>query len=138
MFGFSPIKLLLVIAVIAIFLGPDKLPEVAKKLGHALRSLKQLQQRVETEIRTAVPDLPSSQDIARFARSPVNLLNSLADKVTEDEPNPDETDMTEASAAETIDNGEASPRPFFPQPAPAPVTPPRADPPPLAADPSLN
>jgi len=138
MFGFSPIKLLLVIAVIAIFLGPDKLPEVAKKLGHAWRSLKQLQQRVETEIRSAVPDLPSSQDIARFARSPVNLLNTLADKVTEDEPNPDETSVTDASSEATINNGETIPRPFFPRPTPAPVTPPRTDPPPLAADPSLN
>jgi sec-independent protein translocase protein TatB len=137
MFGFSPIKLLLVIAVIAIFLGPDKLPEVAKKLGHAWRSLKQLQQRVESEVRSVVPDLPSSQDIARFARSPVNLLNTLADKVTEDEPDLTETDEDDAPTIESSEESEAR-GPTFARPAPTPVTPPRTEPPPLAADPSLN
>ena len=29
-----------------------------------------------------MPDLPSTSEIARYARSPINLLNSLADKAT--------------------------------------------------------
>ena len=61
-------------------MGPDKLPEVAHKLGASWRALKNLQERVEAEIRDAVPDLPSTAEIARLARSPVNLLNQLADR----------------------------------------------------------
>jgi len=72
---------MVVVAVIVLLLGPDKLPEVAHKLGAAWRALKRIQERVESEVREAIPDLPSTGDIARIARSPVNLLNQLADRV---------------------------------------------------------
>ena len=72
---------MVIVAVVLLLLGPDKLPEVAHKLGAGWRSLKRLQERVESEVREAIPDLPSPSDIARIARSPVNLLNSLADRV---------------------------------------------------------
>jgi TatA/E family protein of Tat protein translocase len=77
----SPIKLIVIIAVILVVLGPDKLPEVSHQIGSAWRSLKEWQTKIEKEVRDVVPDLPSTADIARIARSPVNLLNSLADRV---------------------------------------------------------
>jgi Sec-independent protein translocase protein TatA len=72
---------LVIAAVIMLLMGPDKLPEVAHKLGATWRTIKKLQERVEAEVREAIPDLPSTGDIARIARSPVNLLNQLADRV---------------------------------------------------------
>lgn len=72
---------MVIAAVIMLLMGPDKLPEVAHKLGAGWRTLKKLQERVESEVREAIPDLPSTGDIARIARSPVNLLNQLADRV---------------------------------------------------------
>ena len=83
MFSLSPLKILLIAAVIMVLLGPDKLPEVANKLGAGWRSLKRLQQRVEAEVREAVPELPSSAELARVVRSPVNLLNTLAERTNE-------------------------------------------------------
>ena len=80
MFSLSPIKVLVVVAVVLILLGPDKLPEVAHKLGSTWRAIKRLQDKVETEVREALPDLPSTGDLARLARSPVTLLNELADR----------------------------------------------------------
>ncbi len=77
----SPLKLLLVAAVIMLLLGPDKLPEVAHRLGAGWRALKRLQEKMEAEVREAIPDLPSASEIARIARSPVSLLNQLADRV---------------------------------------------------------
>ena len=56
---------------------------MANKLGAGWRSLKRLQQRVEAEVREAVPDLPSSAELARVVRSPVNLLNTLAERTNE-------------------------------------------------------
>ena len=88
----SPIKLLVIAAVIMLLMGPDKLPDVAHKLGAAWRTLKKIQERVESEVREAIPDLPSTGDIARIARSPVNLLNQLADRV----------DAKEAAAATPV------------------------------------
>ncbi|MGH9020280.1 MAG: Sec-independent protein translocase subunit TatA/TatB, partial [Acidimicrobiales bacterium] len=80
MFSLSPIKILVIVAVVLVLLGPDKLPEVAHRLGQWWRALKRIQERVEAEVREALPDLPSSSEIARIARSPVNLLNQLADR----------------------------------------------------------
>lgn len=80
MFSLSPLKFLFVVAVIVLLLGPDKLPEVAHKLGSTWRAVKKMQERVEKEVRDAIPDLPSTTDIARIARNPVNMLNTLADR----------------------------------------------------------
>ncbi len=85
MLSLSPIKIMVVVAVVLLLLGPDKLPEVANKLGSSWRALKRLQEKVESEVRSAIPDLPSTGDIARLARSPVNLLNQLADRVEANE-----------------------------------------------------
>ena len=121
---------MVIAAVVMLLMGPDKLPDVAHKLGASWRAIKNLQERVEAEVREAIPDLPSTGDIARIARSPVNLLNQLADRV----------DAKEAAAAEIAASSDAPvpmaapliPRRRLPTPAP-----PRADehaPP----DPSLN
>lgn len=72
---------MVVAAVIMLLLGPDKLPDVAHKLGAGWRALKNLQEKMESEVRGAIPDLPSASEIARIARSPVTLLNTLADRV---------------------------------------------------------
>jgi TatA/E family protein of Tat protein translocase len=124
----SPIKIMVIVAVVLLLLGPDKLPEVAHRLGSSWRALKRLQERVETEVRDAIPDLPSTGDIARIVRSPINLLNQLSDSVDAKE------------AAEVRKNA---------PPAPDTVAPPLITPPsrPVAArtenstlppDPSLN
>ncbi len=60
MFSLSPIKILVIVAAVMILLGPDKLPEVAHKLGSSWRALKRLQEKVESEVREVIPDLPST------------------------------------------------------------------------------
>jgi Sec-independent protein translocase protein TatA len=73
-------KVMIIVAAVVLLLGPDKLPEVAHKMGSAWQTLRRFQQRIETEVRDALPDLPSSGDLARMARSPVTVLNQLADR----------------------------------------------------------
>jgi TatA/E family protein of Tat protein translocase len=95
----SPVKIMVIVTVVLLLMGPDKLPEVAHRLGSSWRALKRLQERVESEVREAIPDLPSTGDIARIVRSPINLLNQLSDNVDAKEaaevrknvPVPDET-----------------------------------------------
>jgi len=79
MINISPIKIMVIVTVILVLLGPDKLPEVARKLGSTWQSFKRVQQKIETEVREAIPDLPSSGDIVRLVRNPVHLLDTLAD-----------------------------------------------------------
>ncbi len=121
---------MIIVAVVLLLLGPDKLPDVAHKLGSSWRALKRLQEKVETEVREAIPDLPSANDIARIARSPVHLLNQLADRV----------DQKEESDAATA-NRESTPAPAAPIVVPDVTPPPIPKPRPdifLPPDPSLN
>ncbi len=130
MFSLSPIKILVIVAVVLVLLGPDKLPEVAHRLGTAWRSLKRLQERVESEVREVMPDLPSSSEIARIARSPVNLLNQLADRADARETREQPTPAAEDPPAEepAIDLIAPPPRPRAPRPVEGSSPP----------DPSLN
>src|ERR1700679_1359183 len=78
MLNLDPGKLLVIAVVAIILLGPDKLPQVARQIGGAWRSFNEFRHRMETEVRGSIPDLPSSNDIARLARSPSALLNHLS------------------------------------------------------------
>ena len=84
MLSLNPEKLLVVLVVALVLLGPDKLPRLARQLGAGWRQLKEFQQRVEREVRETMPDLPPTHEIARLARSPARFLNSLA-KLPEDD-----------------------------------------------------
>ena len=114
MFDLSPIKILIIVVVILVVLGPDKLPEVARQAGQAWHSLKNLQSKIESEVRDAVPDLPSTSDIARRARNPVGLLNSLADRATaadEEATNAAAAAAHEAPVGAGSPEGESEPQP---------------------------
>jgi Sec-independent protein translocase protein TatA len=70
----------LVIGFIGIvLLGPDKLPGFARQVGGLWTAIKDYQSRIESGFREQMPNLPSTGEIARMARSPVSLLNKLAD-----------------------------------------------------------
>jgi sec-independent protein translocase protein TatB len=85
MLDLSPAKLLVIVIVAVILLGPDKLPQVARQAGAAWRKLRDFQRRVDQEVRQNIPDLPSSHEIARFARSPMTVLNRWAALAPDDE-----------------------------------------------------
>jgi TatA/E family protein of Tat protein translocase len=76
----SPTKLIIIFVVVVVLLGPKRLPEVARQLGAGWRKLRELHLQLDRELRQSIPDLPSSQEIVRLARSPVTLLNQLADR----------------------------------------------------------
>jgi Sec-independent protein translocase protein TatA len=119
-------KIFVIVAVVVMLLGPDKLPEVAHKLGSTWQSLRRFQQRVEDEVRGSLPDLPSTGEIARMARNPVTVLNQLAERA--------------ANATTTDDRPEAqhdaSGTVFTPLVDPLTAAPPSTGS--VSADPSLN
>jgi sec-independent protein translocase protein TatB len=78
MFNLDPAKLLIIAVVAVILLGPDRLPQVARQIGGAWRSFNDYRHRMESQVRSSIPDLPSTSEIARLARSPSALLNHLS------------------------------------------------------------
>jgi TatA/E family protein of Tat protein translocase len=125
----DPAKLLVIAVVAVILLGPDKLPQVARQVGAAWRSFGEFRHKMESEVRSSIPDLPSTADIARLARSPSALLNHLSNMDADADP-------TSADPP-----GDESPVTGLPIVAPAPMptsTPTPAPIPTTPADPSLN
>jgi len=79
MFLLSPAKLLVVLVVALLVLGPDKLPKVAKQLGGLWGDFRKFREKLESEVRDTFPDLPSTDTITQAVRSPLTFLDSLTD-----------------------------------------------------------
>jgi TatA/E family protein of Tat protein translocase len=132
----SPIKILIILVVILLVVGPDKLPQIARQIGEAWQSLRTLSRRIEDEVRSSVPDLPSAGDLARFARSPTALLDRLAGLGDEPlEPDPGAEGQTPGA------DDQLRPDPAAPQAgateAPSPLAR-NVEPPNPGVDPTLN
>jgi len=80
MLSLSPVKLLVVLVIALIVLGPEKLPQVARQLGAAWGDLRRFRTRLESDVRGAFPDLPPTHEVAQAVRSPLAFLDRLADE----------------------------------------------------------
>jgi Sec-independent protein translocase protein TatA len=112
-FNLSPVKVMLMVGVALVLLGPDKLPQAARQIGSFWRTIREFQKKLESDVRESLPDLPSTSDIARAVRSPVNLLNTLADRIEplpdEDIPGEDSEDLHDAPESEPLFEDRRSP-----------------------------
>lgn len=135
MLTLSPIKIMIVVVVALFLVGPDKLPQVSRQIGGAWNAFRQFTKRVEDDVRSSMPDLPSTGDIARYARSPVALLDSLA-KMNSEELKPDHGSDPPAEGDALHADPSAPTLHGTPQPAPPDTAPTQIVTPP--GDPSLN
>lgn len=72
--GLGGLELLMILFVILLLFGANKLPELARGLGRATREFKKATSGVEEEIRNAMADPPEpSAESKRFAPKPVAL-----------------------------------------------------------------
>src|ERR1700733_10484949 len=85
MFNVDPSKLLIIAVVMIIVLGPERLPHFARQVGGAWRTFSEFRQRMESEVRNTLPDLPSTTELANSARSPSALLDRLSSTTPADD-----------------------------------------------------
>jgi Sec-independent protein translocase protein TatA len=74
----DPGKLLVIGVVALVVLGPDHLPKVAKTVGSFWSDFTRWRASVDAQVRAAFPDLPATHEIAAAVRSPLVLLDRLA------------------------------------------------------------
>ncbi len=101
----SPAKLLVILVVALVVLGPDKLPKVAKQIGGLWSDFAKFRQKLESDVRGSFPDLPSTATITRAVRSPMTLLDTLAKTDHTADVTPPETRPPEAVATDASDDG---------------------------------
>ncbi len=113
----SPAKVLVILVVALIVLGPDKLPKMARQLGALWGDFRKFRQRLESEVRGNFPDLPSTERISQAVRSPISFLDNLADthaSPSAPEATPGATvalaETTPADAADAAAHGDDPPR----------------------------
>ncbi len=75
----SPAKLLVVLVIALVVLGPDKLPKLARQVGSLWGDLQTMRQQLESGVRDAFPDLPTTERMTQVVRSPMTFLDGLAD-----------------------------------------------------------
>jgi len=106
MLSLSPAKLLVILIIALIVLGPEKLPHVARQMGAAWHDLRRLRSRLENEVRNTFPDLPPAHEVAQVVRSPLAFLDRLAD---EHERAQQEAEAAQAPSGETTSPPGAGP-----------------------------
>lgn len=68
MIDLSPLKLLVVLVVALLVLGPEKLPSVTRQIGKAWGELTRLREGLRSQVKDAVGDLPEMAGDLRGAR----------------------------------------------------------------------
>ncbi len=123
-------EMLMVMFVVLLLFGPDKLPHLAKGIGKSLREFKRAASQVEREIKQAIDEVPDTPIDNPFARKPTPLsqptLTQPTSTTTAIAPTP-----PPSATAEGPTLGSQTPKPEPPaSPAPGPTLPP--NPPPAA------
>ena len=113
MLNVGPLELLVVLAVALIVVGPERLPELARAVGRAVRQLREVQNEVrdmvsmgvDDEVRQAASEFKKATGDLRSATNVRGAARRVAREV-EDEPAPTPRATTPPSAAQgTPDEG---------------------------------
>lgn len=137
MFGLGTWEMVIILAAALIFIGPSKLPELARTLGKGMREVKRAMAGFESEARRAV-EVPSGESPAEPSESAVpdttqaNTAGSLEGSPATDteataETEPSTTSPLEAPEGPRVAAGRpmasfATQSPAPPEPEPAPET----------------
>lgn len=111
-FGIGPLELMVVLAVALIFLGPDKLPELARALGKAVSQFQRMVEPYREEIARAMEPVDEVQRDVKQALRTVSAPTAAA--TTTRSAAVATTDANEGTATNAADS---SPAPITPVPA---------------------
>ncbi len=78
MFGIGSPELFVIIIIALLFVGPDKLPQVAKTVGTGLRDLRRMANLTQTELQSAMNDLAREVERIPEAKEKAELNAKLA------------------------------------------------------------
>lgn len=135
MFGVGGAELVLIVLVLLIFVGPDKLPSVARTVGTGLRDLRRAANLATAELREGMDEL--SRDVGDIQRDVHDAIEGSARPAAPSQPlaevprraapsatssaSPDATEDAPAPAQESRDEAAAAPAPRFNRPGSAPL-----------------
>ncbi len=125
MFNVGPEKLMVVLLIALIVLGPDKLPNAARQIGRYLNEFRRISQGFQQELRSAMDVTDTSAATAAAAAATAASANAGPDPASSADDGTEATDDAESrpGPALVFDAPDAAPTtPADPAPAPAPNT----------------
>lgn len=79
----DPAKLLVLLVIALVVLGPERLPKAARQLGAAWRELSRIRQQVTDEVRSALPDLGLDDlDLPHLPKNPSAAVSGFVRDLT--------------------------------------------------------
>jgi len=108
MLSLSPAKLLVVLVVALLVLGPEKLPGLARQMGAVWGELRKLRTRLEREVREVLPDLPPTHELTQAVRSPLSYLDRLADEHERAQSNPAQSNPAQSGLVDGAGTGDGA------------------------------
>lgn len=78
MFGIGGPELFVILIIALLFVGPDKLPQVAKTVGTGLRDLRRMANLTQNELQSAMNDLAREVERLPEAKAKAELRGKLA------------------------------------------------------------
>jgi sec-independent protein translocase protein TatB len=97
----DPAKLLVILVVVLVVVGPERLPKVARTLGAFWHEFSRVRQEVVDEVRSALPD---TDDLPKIPRIP-SVRGTLTGLIT------DSTGQSQPTSNGQPPNGSAAPAP---------------------------
>jgi Sec-independent protein translocase protein TatA len=68
MFNLDPEKIFMIAVVAVIFIGPDKLPGLARRAGEYANRLNLFKERFTQELKSVAPDIPSEEILGQISQ----------------------------------------------------------------------
>lgn len=117
MFGMGMTEILLILAIALIFIGPKKLPDIAKSLGRAMGEFKKAANELKQTINTDMPDRNDLKPIDLYSPRKSNSQPVSESKTVTEPPstpaeqqaksdNTDVIDVTEVKEDKKADNND--------------------------------
>jgi sec-independent protein translocase protein TatB len=135
-FNLDPAKLLVILVIALVVLGPERLPKAARQIGGVWHELTRLRDQVTEEVRGAMPDMSDLPKIPKIPYSKGSIASLLFDSSAPTASSTDEAGGVEGAADTAGANPFAPPRPA-PEHGIAATPSPRIAPP-LPDDPGMN
>jgi sec-independent protein translocase protein TatB len=85
MFNVGTGELLVILLVALLVLGPEKLPDSARKIGNVVGELRRMSQGFHTEVRKAMDEVKPDTTTTGPPSTPLTKLEPVADDVEPDE-----------------------------------------------------
>lgn len=100
----DPAKILVILVIALVVLGPERLPRAARQLGAAWRELTRVRDQVSEEVRSAMPDL----DLPQIPRLRHGAVSGFLTDLSRPTPQREATADAEATAIGVGDGPEGS------------------------------